>query len=111
MDQDYERRLLRQINVQNDNASPIVSVMFFFLFVFLHSFTFDTIFLTIVNQQKCMAQVVLSFPSNPVYLVSDTLHRSGIEFLNLIGQKVLTLLQLKLLQILGLYECACLAAS
>lgn len=25
MDQDYECRLLRQINIQNENASPIVS--------------------------------------------------------------------------------------
>lgn len=28
MDQDYERRLLRQINIQNENASPIVSTLF-----------------------------------------------------------------------------------
>uniref|UniRef100_A0A4W4GHD2 Fizzy-related protein homolog n=1 Tax=Electrophorus electricus TaxID=8005 RepID=A0A4W4GHD2_ELEEL len=27
MDQDYERRLLRQINVQNDNASPVVNAI------------------------------------------------------------------------------------
>lgn len=27
MDQDYERRLLRQINIQNDNASPVVSAV------------------------------------------------------------------------------------
>lgn len=50
MDQDYERRLLRQINIQNENTMPCVSTDGLRLTVMLLSVSLVTFFLELLKE-------------------------------------------------------------